>query len=104
MKGCVDRRRDWITYLHLLRAVDKALWLAAINDSGLRAVNNALFEAMPKRLRPNIAVAAKRAKVARGPRITWLNRCISLYFDLVGLSYLRLGSQAALLQVRTIGG
>ena len=64
-------------------------------------MDNSLFEAMPKSLRPNIAVSAKRAKIPRGPRITWLNRAISLYLEYIGTAHLQLHVRAALLQVCT---
>jgi hypothetical protein len=68
------------------------------------AVDASLFEAMPKTLRPNIAVTAKRSKIPRGPRIVWLNRAISLYFEFVGRGILKLISHASLVQVRGATG
>lgn len=59
----------------------------------------ALFEAMPKVLRPNIDVN-RRAKVPRGPRITWLNRSIAIYLKFIGCDVLKLEQGAPLVQVR----
>jgi hypothetical protein len=59
-----------------------------------------LFEAMPRVLRPNIEVQL-RAKVARGPRITWLNRLISAYLEYIAVHLLQRPDGAPLLQART---
>lgn len=58
----------------------------------------ALFEAMPKVLRPNIEVNRK-AKIPRGPRITWLNRGIAIYLKYIGCQILKIQAGSQLLQV-----
>jgi hypothetical protein len=60
-----------------------------------------LFNAMSKVLRPNIEVAVK-AKIPRGPRITWLNRAISLYLHFIGVEILKLEPKSRLLQVSNL--
>lgn len=67
----------------------------------MHAVDMALFEAMPKVLRPNIDVN-RRAKVPRGPRIAWLNRSIAIYLKFIGCDILKLERGAPLLQVQNL--
>lgn len=57
-----------------------------------------LTEAVKKSLLPNIEVKT-RAKIPRGPRINWLNRCIALYLKFIGGDFLGLKTSAGLLQV-----
>lgn len=57
-----------------------------------------LFDVMPKILRPNIEVNRK-AKIPRGPRITWLNRSIALYLKFIGCNLLKIKAGAPLKQV-----
>eukprot|EP00892_Ulva_mutabilis_P009113 jgi/Ulvmu1/6574/UM003_0211.1 len=72
--------------------------VAQPRPTGFVKVDMALFEAMPKVLRPNIDVN-RRAKISRGPRITWLNRSIAIYLKFIGCDVLKLKPGAALVQV-----